>query len=201
MVNFTTLVYTLESLGISDVLLPFILVFTLVFAILQKSKIFESSGSEGGRTKPFNIVIALAMSLAVVIPHVLGYYPPGADIVDIINSALPQVSIILVAVLMALLIIGLFGGRAEWKGPLTGWIAFLSFIVIGYIFGRAAGWFIYLPDWLYWLDNPDTQALIVVVGVFALIIWYITKEETPADKEQAVDKFRDSWSKLFGGNE
>lgn len=193
---FYNVIQRLEMWGLSDVILPFILIFTIVFAIMQKVK---PLGSEKERHKPFNVVISLVMALAVVIPHVLGYYPPGADIVNIINAALPQVSIVLVAILMVLLIVGLFGGKAEWGGALSGWIAFFAFVLIVWIFGRAAGWFYYLPNWLYWLDNPDTQAMLIVVAIFAIIIWYITKDEKDAKQPSSVEKFRDSWGELFGG--
>ncbi len=197
MADFRTVLYTLESYGLSDVILPFILIFTVVFAIMQKVK---PLGDEKGRYKQFNVVISLVMAFAVVIPHVMGYYPANADVVVIINKALPQVSIILVAVLMVLLIVGLFGGKAEWGSSLSGWIAFFAFLIVVYIFGRAAGWFYYLPSWLYWLDNPDTQAMLLVVGAFALVIWFITKDETPDNKKgETLKNFSKSWSELFGG--
>jgi hypothetical protein len=186
----------MEYWGLSDVILPFILIFTVVFAVMQKVK---PLGPEA-QTKQFNAVISLVMALAVVIPHVLGYYPANADIVNIINAALPQVSIVLVAILMVLLIVGLFGGKAEWGGGLSGWIAFFAFILVVYIFGRAAGWFEYLPSWLYWLDNPDTQAMLIVVAIFAIIIYYVTKEPLPPEKRgQTLKDFSKSWSDLFGG--
>jgi hypothetical protein len=195
---FYNIIQRLEMWGLSDVILPFILVFTVVFSIMQKVKPLGSD-KEGARTKPFNVIVSLVMALAVVIPHVLGYYPPGADIVNIINAALPQVSIVLVAILMVLLIVGLFGGKAEWGSGLSGWIAFFAFILVVWIFGRAAGWFYYLPDWLYWLDNPDTQAMLIVVAIFAIIIWYITKEPKDPDKATSAKRFSESWSELFGG--
>ncbi len=176
---FRNALYSLESLGLSDVILPFILVFTVVFAIMQKVK--PLGAESDAKTKSYNVVIALVMSLAVVIPHVLGYYPANADVVNIINAALPQVSIVLVAILMVLLIVGLFGGKAEWGSSLSGWIAIFAFIIVTYIFGRAAGWFEYLPSWLYWLDNPDTQAMLLVIAIFALVIWFITKEDRPKE--------------------
>jgi len=185
----------LQNWGLSDVILPFILVFTVVFAIMQKVK---PLGPEGPMQKQFNVVISLVMSLAVVIPHVLGYYPANADVVNIINAALPQVSIVLVAILMVLLIVGLFGGKAEWGSTLSGWIALFAFLIVAYIFGRSAGWFDYLPNWLYWLDNPDTQAMLVVIAVFALIIKYITGEEKPGDKGMTT-KLGESFRDLFKG--
>ncbi len=193
---FYDVLYRMQEWGLSDVILPFILVFTIVFAIMQKVK---PLGQGTPQNKSFNVVIALVMALAVVIPHVMGYYPPDADIVNIINAALPQVSIVLVAILMVLLIVGLFGGKAEWGGALSGWIAFFAFILVVYIFGRAAGWFYYLPNWLYWLDNPDTQAMLIVVAIFAIIIWYITKEPKEKGTATSLEKFRDSWGDLFGG--
>lgn len=194
---FANVFYRLEMWGLSDVILPFLLIFTIIFAIMQKVK---PLGEETGRSKPFNVIIALVMSLSVVIPHVMGYYPPNGDIVNIINMALPQVSIVLVAILMVLLIVGLFGGKAQWGGALSGWVAFFSFVLIAYIFGRAAGWFEYLPSWLYWLDNPDTQAMLIVVAMFAILIWYITKEPTnPEMQGRSLKNFGKSWGELFGG--
>jgi amino acid transporter len=86
-------VYVLENLGVVDVILPFILVFVIVFAVLQKTKILGEN-KEGKPMKNFNSVIALVMGLAVVIPHVMGSYPdPNMDIVNIINIALPNIVI------------------------------------------------------------------------------------------------------------
>lgn len=195
MAIFRDLIYRLEYWGIVDVLLPFLLIFTVVFAIMQKAKPL----GDDAKAKSYNIVIALVMALAVVIPHVLGVYPENADVVEIMNKALPQVSLILVAILMVLLIVGLFGGKATWGGALSGWLAFCAFLVVVYIFGRAAGWFIYLPDWLYWLDNPDTQAMLLVIAVFAIVIWLITKEPGEGKMGENLDKFGKSWSELFGG--
>lgn len=172
----------LEEAGILDVLLPFILVFTIVFAVLTKTKIL---GEENGKPrKNFNAVIALVMGLAVVIPHVIGSYPDGADVVVIINNALPNVSVVLVAVIMLLLIMGVFGGDVNIAGSsLAGWAVIFAIVATVVIFANAAEWFI-LPDWLNFLEDPETQALVVVILVFALIIWFITKEDKPKDSKE-----------------
>lgn len=196
MADFRTVIASLESFGLMDVLLPFLLIFVIVFAILQKIKPF---GEDQARQKGYNIIIALIMALAVVIPHVMGYYPGDADIVNIINKSLPQVSIILVAVLMVILIVGLFGGKPEWGSSLSGWVAFLATLVVFYIFGRSAGWFTYLPNWLYWLDNPDTQAMILIVAVFAIVIYFITKEPAQPGEKGTMTKFGEAWKDLFAG--
>lgn len=171
----------LAEWGVIDVILPFILIFTIVFAILQKVKVFGT----GPNVKNFNVIIALVMGLAVVFPHVLGYYPPDQDIVNIINHSLPNVSIVLVAVLMALLIIGILGKRFELAGnSLSGWIALGAFAVVIWIFGASAQWWS-LPSFLdFVLMNPDLTALVLVILVFAIVIWFITKtdEKKPGQK-------------------
>jgi len=170
----------LEQLGLFDVLLPFILVFTLVYAILNKIKLF------GDKSKNFNIMIALVMGLAVVFPHVLGYYPPDQDIVLIINHALPNVSIVIVAVLMALLIIGIMGRRFELgDSSLSGWIAMGAFAIVVYIFGSAANWWS-MPGWLSVMNNQDLMALVVVILVFSIVIYFITKDETETPEDKTI---------------
>src|SRR3989344_8866636 len=93
-------VRTLENWGLTDVMLPFLLIFVIVYAILQKTKIL------GEGRKNLNVIIAVVVGLLVVIPHVTGRFPADSDPVLIINDALPQVSIVLVAVVFLLILIG-----------------------------------------------------------------------------------------------
>ena len=107
--NFADAIEALESWGLADVILPFILIFTLIFAILQKSKIL------GEDKKNFNVVVSLVVALSVVIPHVLDTYPPGYDVVELINSILPQISLVAIAFLTVLLLAGLVGVQIAGK--------------------------------------------------------------------------------------
>jgi len=174
----------LQDMGVLEVILPFILVFTIVFAVLQKTKILGEDEAKRPR-KNFNAVIALVMGLAVVIPHVMNSYPdPNYDIVKIMNGALPNVAIIVVAILMMLLIIGVFGGEVNIAGSsLAGWAVLFSIVATVFVFGSAADWFS-MPGWLYFLNDPQLQSLVVVILVFALIIWFITKEDKPKDNKE-----------------
>lgn len=190
--GFPEMIRLLESYGISDVLLPFILIFTIVFAVMQKTKLL------GDGRKNYNVVIALVMALGVVIPHILGSYPnPDYDVVNIMNKALPQVSIILVAVLMVLIIIGLFGANIQLAGTtMGGWFTLIALILIGIIFGNAAGWF----D-AGWLDrlipDSDTRNLIVIILVFGIIIFFITKDTPDSNKKGFFQNIGDELGKLI----
>ena len=170
--EFPDFLVRLEEMGMLDSLLPFILIFTILFAVLQKTKII----GEGKRQ--FNTLVALVISLMVLIPHVTGRYPPGQDIVVIINQALPQVSLVVIAILAALLLIGVFAPGVMFGG--TGFGAFLALLSIGavvYIFGNAAGFWQNI-GFLSFLNDPDTKMVVVIVLVFALIIWFITRDSS-----------------------
>ena len=172
----------LESAGLLDVLLPFILIFTVVFAVFQKTKILGKD-HEGRPKKNYNVIIALVMSLAVVIPHVTGSYG-RFDIVDIINGALPNISLIVVAILMFLLLVGVWGKNVDIaKSSLGGWVVIASIIIVIYIFATQAGW-AGLPTWLYFLNDSTTQAAVITILVFGIIIWFVTKEDRPRGENE-----------------
>jgi len=185
----------LADWGVFDVILPFILIFALVYAILQKTKIL------GEKSKNFNVVIAFVMGASVVVPHILyGTADPTnkflttgfLDPVKIINNALPNVSVVLIAILMVLLIFGVWGSRVKLgNNSLSGIIALFAFLSVVFIFGSSAGWW-NLPNWLWVLKDPDTQALLITILVFAIIIWWITK-----DNEKENEK-KDAFGKFFG---
>ena len=81
---------------------------------------------------------------------------------------------------MVLLLLGIFGYRAGEQTTVQGWIALLAFGIVIYIFGAAADLW-HMPRRLEFLLSPDAQALVVVLLIFGLVVWFITKE----DKTQA----------------
>lgn len=165
MTNFVELFEIMESWGMLDVMLPFLLIFTVVFAVLQKANIF------GSDSKRFNVVIALVLGMVVVIPHIIGTYPEGKDAVVIINNALPNVALVLIAIIMVLLLSGVFGYEPKVAG---GAILIPAFAVIIYIFGISAGWW---ENFSWFSIDPDTLAIILVILVFGIIIAIITAGE------------------------
>jgi hypothetical protein len=188
MAAFRDALLTLENLGLLDVLLPFLLVFTIAFAVLQKSKIL------GPDSKRFNVIISFVLAMTVVIPHVLGIQP---SVVDIINKALPNISLLMVAFMMALLLIGVFGQDVNIGGTqLEGWVVMFSFVAVAYIFLVSGGLLDRPPPWLSWLVDPETKSILIAVLVFGIIVWFITKEEKALDKRQSVG---DTMQDIFGG--
>ena len=107
------------------------------------------------------------------------------------------VIIIVVAIVMLLLIIGVFGNEIDIAGtPLSGWVIVLAIIAVVLIFGSAVGWFS-LPMWLGFMHDPQLQALIIMILVFAIIIWFITKEESDKTKEKGLGKWMENIGKAL----
>ena len=159
-------IINLAQEGFFDVALPFILIFTIIFAVLQKVKIFEQ--------KKVNVSIAFVMALIPIFQHIL-YRGSGKSIIDIINSALPQVALIVIAIVMLLIMLGIFGaniGLGENKA--SGWIMAISIATIIFIFGSSAGFGWY--DLPYWI-NDDVITIAVALLVFGIIIAFVTKDD------------------------
>lgn len=183
------IIQTLEYWGLSDILVPFLLVFTVVFAILENIKLFPA--------KRFHVVIALAMALGVIIPHLTNTYPAEADVVNIINQSLPSIGVIVIGILMALLLIGTFGWKYVGGKVFPNLIAIAAFVVVTYIFGRSAGWFQYgFLDWLYLSVAPETWTLLTVLLVFGLIVYFIVADE---GEKGAGQKGLEILKDIFGG--
>lgn len=190
--NLQDFLLRLESWGLTDVMLPFLLIFTIMFAILQKTKIL------GEEKRRWNAVVSVVIALIAVIPHVLGTYPANADVVEILNKALPSVSVIVVAIVMLLIIIGILGGERNWGASnLSGWVAIAAFLVIIWIFGSAARWWEGW-GWFNTFFGADAVAVIIMILVFAIIVWFITKGEGTA-KEQtgALNKVQSAFRDFF----
>ena len=187
-------VRTLERWGLTDVLLPFLLIFVIVYAVLQKTKIL------GETKKNLNVVVAVIVGLLVVIPHVTGGFPPNADPVEIMNEALPQISIVLVAIIFLLLMIGVFGQDYVFLGvTMPGWITLVSLIIIVLIFGGAAGW--WDSGFGTTLENffgTEGVAIFIMLLVFGIIIAWITSDSKEREDRTILNRLGMDFSKLFG---
>ena len=82
-----------DQFGVFDVLLPFLLVFTVVYAILQKTHIL------GEGKDNLDAMVAFVIGLLVV---------AASKVVVVINEALPQVMVLVIVGLGFLLMLGIF---------------------------------------------------------------------------------------------
>ena len=157
---FNDIIYTLDRIGFTDIFLPFILIFTIVFATLQKVQIF---GEDKNQNKKFNAIIAMALAIGVIIPHSLGRYPQGTDVVQILNDSLPGISLIIIGIVFFLVLINTFGVGFKTDGAMGTVVTAVSFLAIVYIFGQAAGWWT-SNRLFYWLQNSDMAYTVIILA-------------------------------------
>ena len=146
-----------EKLGILDVLLPFILIFTLVFAVFERLKILGNTGNP----RTYNAMVSFVLALIFIYSQ---------ERVSIMNIILLKFTLLLVASVMVFLIMGTVIDKPAFKNHW--WIAAIL-AMITLIATSTMNWF-NLGDILSLLKffiNP------VVIGVlfFVLVIWFITK--------------------------
>jgi len=107
----------LSSEFFTNVILPFLLVFVIIYAILERTKIL-------GEKKDINAIVGMVFALATVA------LPSAFGAVDVIIKIIPIVAVIMVIILAFMLMYGFVGGTNE-KGFLSDpWKRFFA-IVLG----------------------------------------------------------------------
>ncbi len=151
--NLRDLFQFLKDFGVYEYILPFVLVTTIIFAVLEKTEIFGK-----GKTN-VNIVISFVVGLLLVAQQ---------SIVETINLFLPRVSLIIVVILMGLVVVTMFVGDA-FKGW-TGGISTLAILIaiVAVVLALSPNFnFGYNYD-LSWI-TPQDRARLLVVGVLVII--------------------------------
>jgi len=163
-----------DQVGLYDVILPFLLVFTLVFGVLEKSKILGTEKGADDKTytrKNLNAMIAFITGFFVV---------ASAQLVELVNVLVSRVALILVILVMLMLLIASFHKQQgddgfELKG-MQGWLSGIVVVAVVLIFLDGVGWL--TPAWYYvtgyWNSTfmGTVLLLIIVVG----FIVYLTRE-------------------------
>ncbi|MEK6940114.1 MAG: hypothetical protein AABX31_05285 [Nanoarchaeota archaeon] len=164
--SFTNLAQYFQAYGVMDFLLPFILVFTIIYAVASKLPLFKDN-------KNYAVVVALVLGLLFVVPHITGTYPLGYDPVQVMNESLPSISLVSVAAVMVLLLLGVFGKEfSKGAAPL---IAIVSLGFVIYIFGASLRLWRGPYDVFYWWSSDVTELMIVLL-IFGLVVWFIVKD-------------------------
>ena len=134
---FRGIISLFTKLGVYDIILPFLLVFTIMFAILEKTKILGSEKIEGREVTKKNINAIVAFSIAFLVIA-------STQLVAIINEVMANIVLLLILGVSFLLLVGVFFSDKEFtleKFPTwTKFFMVLMFVGIVLIFLNALGW-------------------------------------------------------------
>ncbi len=184
-ITVSNLVTALKEWGFLDFVLPFILIFGITFALLEKLGIFGE--------RKYNTVIAVAIGLLITIPHAL--YPQPNDAVSIIQKYLPEFVFLALAMVLVLMLLGMVGGT-----PVTGIItALLGIAAVGYflisVIRGAAGY--ELP--FTFLKDPNFIAVMIVILVFGIVVYYVAGPTEKTEWGKWLDEFLGRGTPPAGG--
>lgn len=166
--NFRDIIAYLQEMGVYEIFLPFLLIFAIVFAILEKTSIL------GKEKTNINAIVSLVIGLLLIVQK---------GIVETINTFLPRVSLIMVVILMFLLLVSMVAGK-EFKGLQN---TFLTIVIIGIIISL---YFALSPS--DWLTQDERDALLrigVPIGIFVLVFFLVTGGKKQAGEEGFLKKF------------
>jgi hypothetical protein len=174
-IDFVNFISWFEGIGGFDIILPFILIFAIVFAIMDKINLL-------GKRNIHTIISIIVASFLVI----------QRDAVLIIQNFLPRISMLILGLIMILLVLGIFGQGfgTSWQG--------LSIVVaiagIIWALGASIGWDV--PAFDYFTDQD--VAILLMVGVFALVIWFIVREPKDPQKGGGDSKLLEFLKNLTG---
>ncbi len=98
----------LKDFGFFEVILPFLLVFTLVFAILEKTKLFGEENVKGEKYPRKNVDAMIAFVIAF-------FVIAATNVVGIIKEAMPKISLVLIILISFMLLAGSFMGDKQFN--------------------------------------------------------------------------------------
>lgn len=176
----------LNMIGIYDVVLPFLLTFTIVYAIMEKTKIFgmEKVGEKEFTRKNLNAMVAFVLAFFVV---------ASSQLVAVINQTMGQIILLLLMSIAFLMLAGSFHQEKKEgffleKGTWA-YSAFMTIMFVGIIliFLNALGWLDIGYQFLSKNWNSSVVGAIIMLFLMGLFIAYITKSPGDGKKDEKKD--------------
>jgi len=170
----------LVKLGIYDIVLPFLLVFVLVYALLEKTKVLgtDIAKDEKGEKAEYS-----KKSLNAMVAFCIGFFViASTQLVAVINKTVSQIFILLLLVVCFLMVAGSMHQQSKdgffldpkKHKPYYALFMGIIFVSIIAIFMNALGWLDSIYDFLKDNWNTDYVAavifIIIIVGFMAWIM-------------------------------
>jgi hypothetical protein len=171
----------LENLGFLNVVVPFIIIFIVLYALLKRVKLFKDNR--------VNVILATLISFIAI---------AAADVVTSINLFSYYLVIFIFVIISILILISLLGGELDFmskgnKKYFTWAVAVIMCLLIIYALYRSGIKLNLGPISYDWLRSIIPIAIAILV--FILVIWFITSGDQKTDKERAKER-RESTPRL-----
>ena len=181
---FRGIISFLTQIGVYDIILPFLLVFTIVFAILEKTMVLgkETIKDKGDMPKKnLNAMVAFSTAFLVI---------ASVRLVSIINEVMANIVLLLVLAISFLMLVGSFYSKtddfAEFmkKSTWTKFFFFFMFLGVVVIFLNALGWLELVFGVVAEAGaGADWAATIVFLVIIFGFMFYIVSNPTKEGKD------------------
>ena len=157
----------LVNLGVYDVVLPFLLVFTLVYALLEKTRVLGTETIDGQDIpkKNLNAMIAFVTGFLII---------ASSELVRIINNVLANSVLLILLSVLFMMLAGSFykEGEFELGDSWKKFFMFFMFSAIILIFLHAMGWLSQFFNYLVnHIDGPVVGSFLLLGVVVGGMVW------------------------------
>ncbi|MBI4017300.1 MAG: hypothetical protein HY363_06435 [Candidatus Aenigmarchaeota archaeon] len=173
-----------QQIGIYDVVLPFLLVFAIVFAILEKSMVFGKEPGTNNPRKNLNAIVAFAVAFLVL---------ASAQLVETITTVSSRMVVLMLLVVAFLMLAGMFfKDEEQFKKHLAeNWNLFFMIIMfLGVVFVFIASiktkagttWLDELINYVsqFWTSTAVASIMLIIFIIAA--VWFI---QSPSKSENS----------------
>ncbi len=188
--TFSQVIVFFEKLGLYDIILPFLLVFTIVFAVFERTRVLgtEKIDGEDYPKKSLNAMVSFVIAFLVI---------ASSRMVAIINESLPKIVILIFLCVFFLLLVGIFYSEKEEVVLSERWRIFfmvILFIAIVLIFMHSIPTHSGQP-FLYWLleyvyynfRSTVVSSVVMMLVVFGIMAYIVMTDRDGTSKKSSDD--------------
>lgn len=170
-----------QVIGIYDVVLPFLLTFVIVYAILDKTMIFgKEPGTQDLPRKSINALVAFVSGFLVI---------ASAQLVEVLTTISARMVVVMLLITLFLMMAGMFfKGEEDFKKHLSEkWNSlFIGVILVGVVFVflasiktvRGTTWLDELVLWLSQFMTSTAVASVLLIAFIIGVVYYVQKGGT-----------------------
>jgi len=171
-----------SDVGVYDVVLPFLLVFTLVYALLEKTKVLgvERVGDKEFTKKNVNSMVAFVVGFFVI---------ASTELVAVISEITANIVLLLLLITFFMLLVGSMhkdtkDGFSLEKGFYKHTFMIIMFVGIILIFLNALGWLQRIWDYIAFNWDSQFVGIIVLLGAIIGLMAFVMSTPGGEKKEE-----------------
>jgi len=170
--NVQDILYQWEAAGVFDYVLPFLLIFAVIFGILTATSVF-------GKNKGVHVIIAIAVALMALRANIYGRY----IVREFFREVFPQTAVALSVILVAVILTSIFIPKEHLKGWLIGFYCLGGLSALLVVFNSFSNLSWFSSGW--WSDYGGI--LIGLLFVIAVVVAVSLTGNTDDQKKTSSD--------------